>query len=99
MLPFAGVTALQGSGLQQLGGVLRHAVRALSTAAPAPAAPVAEKTSFGGLKDEDRIFQNIYGRHDISIKVGGFLAAVYSLADQQPEQTSWSLSYAHDCLM
>jgi NADH dehydrogenase (ubiquinone) flavoprotein 1 len=68
MLPFAGVAALQGSSLHQLGGVLRHAVRALSTAAPAPAAPAVEKTSYGGLKDEDRIFQNIYGRHDLSIK-------------------------------
>eukprot|EP00878_Enallax_costatus_P034113 GHUV01037749.1.p2 GENE.GHUV01037749.1~~GHUV01037749.1.p2 ORF type:complete len:121 (-),score=22.85 GHUV01037749.1:648-1010(-) len=69
MLPVAGITALQGSsGLLQLGGVLQHAVRALSTAAPAPAAPAPEKTSFGNLKDDDRIFQNIYGRHDLSIK-------------------------------
>ena len=29
---------------------------------------VAEKTSFGNLSDQDRIFQNIYGEHDISIK-------------------------------
>jgi hypothetical protein len=42
----------------------------MSTAPPAGAPPPApERTSFGGLKDEDRIFQNIYGRHDISIKV------------------------------
>jgi hypothetical protein len=40
----------------------------MSTAAAAPA-PAAEKTAFGSLKDDDRIFQNIYGRHDISIKV------------------------------
>lgn len=45
--------------------------RAFST--QAPAAPVAEKTTFGGLKDEDRIFQNIYGKHDLSIKVGACL--------------------------
>jgi hypothetical protein len=38
-------------------------------AAPA-AAPAPAKTTFGGLKDEDRIFQNIYGVHDTSIKVG-----------------------------
>jgi len=44
--------------------------RAMSTGAAAGAPPPApERTSFGGLKDEDRIFQNIYGRHDISIKV------------------------------
>ena len=29
---------------------------------------MAEKTSFGNLSDQDRIFQNIYGEHDISIK-------------------------------
>jgi NADH dehydrogenase (ubiquinone) flavoprotein 1 len=47
-----------------------------STAAPAAAAPAAappppppvEKTSFGSLSDEDRIFTNIYGRHDPFIK-------------------------------
>jgi len=33
----------------------------------AKAAP-AEKTSFGGLKDEDRIFTNLYGKHDVSLK-------------------------------
>jgi hypothetical protein len=38
----------------------------MSTAAPVAAG----KTSFGGLKDQDRIFQNIYGFHDLSIKVG-----------------------------
>jgi len=26
---------------------------------------------FGGLQDKDRIFTNIYGRHDPFIKVGG----------------------------
>lgn len=50
----------------------RSVSKAFST--QAPAAPVAEKTSFGGLKDDDRIFQNIYGRHDLSIKVWGAAA-------------------------
>jgi hypothetical protein len=39
--------------------------RGMSTAAP----PATGKTSFGGLSDQDRIFQNIYGVHDTSIKV------------------------------
>lgn len=43
----------------------------MSTAAP----PAAGKTSFGGLSDQDRIFQNIYGVHDTSIKVRGQTAA------------------------
>lgn len=44
--------------------------RAFSTAAPgaAPAAPPAERTKFGGLQDKDRIFTNIYGKHDKSLK-------------------------------
>ena len=54
--------------------LLRHgvhpcsALRAYSAAAEAPPPPPA-KTSFGGLKDEDRIFTNLYGRHDPFIKV------------------------------
>lgn len=31
-------------------------------------APPPKKTQFGGLKDQDRIFQNLYGRHDPSLK-------------------------------
>uniref|UniRef100_A0AC34FZX6 Uncharacterized protein n=1 Tax=Panagrolaimus sp. ES5 TaxID=591445 RepID=A0AC34FZX6_9BILA len=27
-----------------------------------------EKTTFGNLKDEDRIFTNLYGRHDFRLK-------------------------------
>lgn len=43
------------------------AVRSLSTAA-ATEQKKPEKTTFGGLKDEDRIFTNLYGRHDFRIK-------------------------------
>jgi len=48
--------------------------RASSTAPPAAtAAPKKEevkpkKTKFGNLKDEDRIFTNLYGRHDFKLK-------------------------------
>ena len=35
--------------------------------APAPPAPPA-KTKFGPLADEDRIFRNLYGRHDWRLK-------------------------------
>ena len=51
----------------------------MSTAAP----PAAGKTSFGGLKDQDRIFQNIYGFHDISIKVSSRSMGSASLWVQQ----------------
>lgn len=56
----------------------RSVAAAFSTAAPAAATgapsaaaappPVPEKTSFGSLKDQDRIFTNIYGRHDPFLK-------------------------------
>jgi hypothetical protein len=51
-------------------------VRAFS-AAPAPDQPEAppERTHFGGLKDEDRIFTNLYGRHDPFLKVSALSAS------------------------
>jgi hypothetical protein len=51
----------------------------MSTAAP----PAAGKTSFGGLSDQDRIFQNIYGVHDISIKVQQIYQILLPEAEQQ----------------
>jgi len=38
------------------------------SAAAAVAPPKQKKTKFGGLKDEDRIFTNLYGRHDWKLK-------------------------------
>lgn len=40
-----------------------------SAPAAPPAPPAPERTVFGDLKDEDRIFTNIYGRHDPFMKV------------------------------
>jgi hypothetical protein len=40
-------------------------VRLNSTAPPAPAPA---KTTFGPLSDQDRIFRNLYGRHDWRLK-------------------------------
>ena len=48
-------------------------VRAQSAAAAPVPAP--KKTKFGGLKDEDRIFTNLYGRHDWKLK--GALSRVF----------------------
>lgn len=44
--------------------------QAASSAAPPPPPPPPppEKTQFGNLKDEDRIFTNVYGKHDPFIK-------------------------------
>ncbi len=55
--------------------VLRAFSTAAATSAPgaaqaaAAAPPAPERNVFGGLKDEDRIFTNIYGRHDPFLKV------------------------------
>lgn len=54
-------------------GMLLSFARAFSsTPAPQPEQPEAppERTHFGGLKDEDRIFTNLYGQHDPFLKVG-----------------------------
>lgn len=51
----------------------------MSTAAP----PATGKTTFGGLSDQDRIFQNIYGVHDISIKVQQIYQILLPVAEQQ----------------
>jgi NADH dehydrogenase (ubiquinone) flavoprotein 1 len=44
-----------------------YATEAAKPAAPATPPPPA-KTKFGDLKDEDRIFTNLYGRHDYRLK-------------------------------
>lgn len=41
-------------------------VRTLATVNDAPAPP--KKTSWGGLRDQDRIFQNLYGHHGADLK-------------------------------
>lgn len=53
--------------------VTRVAIRGTATAAPTQQKKP-EKTSFGNLKDSDRIFTNLYGRHDYRLK--GALARV-----------------------
>ena len=52
-------------------------VRFQSAAAAPGVPPKQTKTKFGGLKDEDRIFTNLYGRHDWKLK--GAMARVSSI--------------------
>ncbi|KAG1328319.1 putative NADH dehydrogenase [ubiquinone] flavoprotein 1, mitochondrial [Cocos nucifera] len=61
----------------QVVGRLNSACRSFSTQTattastpqpPPPPPPPPEKTHFGGLKDEDRIFTNLYGLHDPFLK-------------------------------
>ena len=44
---------------------LRIQCRALATVQDGPPS---QKTHFGGLKDQDRIFQNLYGHHGADLK-------------------------------
>ncbi len=71
---------------------------AASTAAPAakPAEPAAaapppapERTTFGGLKDDDRIFQNIYGRHDPFMKGAEARGDWYRTKDLITKGSDW----------
>lgn len=62
------------------------------TAAPAAArslsvTAVQQERSYGGLHDDDRIFQNLYGRHDWGLK--GAMARVRSHC--QPSQDACSI--------
>ena len=45
----------------------RQQVRGLATVQDGPAQPP-KRTHFGGLKDQDRIFQNLYGHHGADLK-------------------------------
>lgn len=83
---------VQGSSLQLaavLGGcggnVARCLSRGMSTAAP----PATGKTSFGGLSDQDRIFQNIYGVHDTSIKGAESRGDWYRTKDLVTKGSDW----------
>lgn len=45
----------------------RQHIRGLATVQDGPAQPP-KRTHFGGLKDQDRIFQNLYGHHGADLK-------------------------------
>ena len=73
------VTTISGRFLQRASLVL--GCRTFAAAAQAEKKP--QKTSFGGLKDEDRIFTNLYGRHDYRLKGAiarvGFIQRSYTV--------------------
>uniref|UniRef100_A0A6N2MUI1 NADH-ubiquinone oxidoreductase 51kDa subunit iron-sulphur binding domain-containing protein n=1 Tax=Salix viminalis TaxID=40686 RepID=A0A6N2MUI1_SALVM len=75
--PIRGILSLQRAALgQRQRERLGVGFRSLSTQAPSnagapqppPPPPPPEKTHFGGLKDEDRIFTNLYGMQDPFLK-------------------------------
>ncbi|PAV55623.1 hypothetical protein WR25_09947 isoform B [Diploscapter pachys] len=58
---------LAAAGRAFLASSPRFTLRTAATAPPAAPAKQ-EKTTFGNLKDSDRIFTNLYGRHDYRLK-------------------------------
>ncbi|KAL3346824.1 hypothetical protein AABB24_025325 [Solanum stoloniferum] len=77
MAPIKGLLSLQRTALAQrsserwgLYGRLfsTQAASTATTPQPTPPPPPPERTHFGGLKDEDRIFTNLYGLHDPYLK-------------------------------
>lgn len=62
------ITALLAGARPTRSFVAKSAVRALATAAPVNPVVPPVRTSFGNLKDEDRIFTNIYGFHDYKLQ-------------------------------
>lgn len=62
--------------------------QATSPPAPPPPPP-AEKTHFGGLKDEDRIFTNVYGVHDPFLKGAQKRGDWYRTKDLVLKGTDW----------
>ncbi|KAF2292571.1 hypothetical protein GH714_025667 [Hevea brasiliensis] len=74
--PIRGIFTLQRALIQRHSDKGDIGFRSFSTQAanagspqPAPPPPPPEKTHFGGLKDEDRIFTNLYGLHDPFLEV------------------------------
>jgi len=85
-----GLRALQG-GLQGQAGCT-SIVRLNSTAPPAPApAPPPAKTTFGPLSDQDRIFRNLYGRHDWRLKGALARGDWYKTKEIVQKGTDWIL--------
>lgn len=69
---------------------LRFGLRFLSTqTSTSPQQPVKEKTHFGGLKDEDRIFTNLYGLHDPYLKGAMKRGDWYRTKDLVLKGTDW----------
>ncbi|KAH0931278.1 hypothetical protein HID58_008395, partial [Brassica napus] len=60
-----------------------------ATPQPPPPPPPPEKTHFGGLKDEDRIFTNLYGLHDPFLKGAMKRGDWYRTKDLVLKGTDW----------
>ncbi|CAI9093246.1 OLC1v1028704C1 [Oldenlandia corymbosa var. corymbosa] len=85
------IRLIQHSKLQGLGSRLLSTQAASTAATPQspPPPPPPEKTHFGGLKDEDRIFTNVYGLHDPFLKGAMKRGDWYRTKDLVLKGTDW----------
>ncbi|CAI0627258.1 unnamed protein product [Linum tenue] len=99
MAPIRGILSMQRAVLaHHQANKLPLAFRSLSTQAasnastpqpPSPPPPPPEKTHFGGLSDEDRIFTNLYGLHDPFLKGAMKRGDWYRTKDLVLKGTDW----------
>lgn len=68
--------------------------RGLATVQDAPAQPP-KRTHFGGLKDQDRIFQNLYGHHGADLKSAMKYGDWYKTKEIILKGHDWVRGHAH----
>ena len=68
--------------------------RGLATVQDAPAQPP-KRTHFGGLKDQDRIFQNLYGHHGADLKSAMKYGDWYKTKEMILKGHDWVRGHAH----
>ncbi|KAI9168994.1 hypothetical protein LWI28_005100 [Acer negundo] len=98
MAPMKGIFSLQRAALLQRNSerwgtgfrsLSTQGATTASTPQPPPPPPPPEKTHFGGLKDEDRIFTNLYGLHDPFLKGAMKRGDWYRTKDLVLKGTDW----------
>jgi NADH dehydrogenase (ubiquinone) flavoprotein 1 len=69
MMSSPGISGARRCGGMNIGGIISRTLGTSSTvAAVEVAAAPPKKTKFGNLSDQDRVFTNLYGRHDFRLK-------------------------------
>ena len=72
----------------------RQQSRGLATVQDAPAQPP-KRTHYGGLKDQDRIFQNLYGHHGADLKSAMKYGDWYKTKEIILKGHDWVRRHAH----
>lgn len=88
--PAALVPVLRGASASSSAASSKQQVRQQSAQASAP--PPQTKTKFGPLADQDRIFTNLYGRHDWRLKGALKRGDWYKTKEILLKGTDWIIS-------